>query len=336
MKKLWQETKQKVTCDTPLFYNPTLATLAIKLAKNSGKMYLHCFPSFFVSGFSKCASTTLHRMIIQHPQIAEPKCKENNFWRQFVHQQGTDVDKRMQIFQYLDYFSPSILKIEHDPQKITFDASISIHASSTDSDFCVLPNLLMQVIPQTKFIVIMRNPSERVRSHYFYYLRKHFASQAEYSTYISSKEASDTFHHQTSKVIMRFQSCMDSGHSTPSCVRNKTIDDRHTEYYYVGLQSSMYYYHLLPWLSIWPRERFLFLRTEDLVNDSSLTMSKVWYFLNLETFSGTKEVFEMLNAHPKFPAHTKELLDTFFQPHNELLANLLLDSRYLWRDLYID
>ena len=335
MKMLWKKAEQKVTCDTPLSYNPSLEKLAIKLAKNShvNEMYLHCLPSFFVSGFSKCASTTLHRMIIQHPQIAEPKCKENNFWQRFVNQQGTDLDKKMQILQYLNHFSSSISKIESDPQKIAFDASIGYLASGTDSDFCVLPNLLMRVLPRAKFIVIMRNPSRRVLSHYFYYLRKHFSSQKEYSKYISRKKALDTFHHQTSKVIMRFLSCTDSGHSALSCVKNKTIDDRNTEYYYVGLQTCMYYYHLLPWLSIWPRERFLFLRTEDLADDFSLTMSKVWHFLNLDDFSETKVVFEKLNGHPKLPAHTKELLDTFFQPHNELLANLLSDSRYLWKDI---
>ena len=320
------------TCDTPLSYNQPLAKFAIQRAKSFGKFRVLCLPSFFISGFSMCASTTLYRMIVQHPQIAEPKCEESHFWGQFVNQVGTDADKKMQILQYFNYFSPSIRKIKLNPGRITLDASVSYHTSNTESDFCVLPNLLKRVLPQAKFIVIMRNPSERVLLHYFHYLRKHFASQTEFSKYVHSRNALETFHHQTSQVIMRFQSCIDSGLSIHSCVRNKAIEDRNTKYY-VGLQTSMYYYHLLPWLSIWPRKRFLFLRTEDLVNDHSPIMSKVWHFLHLTNLYETKWAFKKLNEHPKFPAHTKLLLDKFFQPHNELLANLLSHSKYLWKDM---
>ena len=49
-----------------------------------------------------------------------------------------------------------------------------------------------------------------------------------------------------------------------------------------GLQEGLYYYHIVSWLKIIPHERFLFLRTEDLAHDPSLTMSKVWHFLSLD------------------------------------------------------
>ena len=273
-------------------------------------------------------------MIVKHPKIAAPRCKENHFWVQFVNQQGTDLDKRMQILQYMDYFSPSARIIQSTPGKITLDASVGYHTWSSESDCCVLPTLLRRILPEAKFIMIMRNPSERVFSHYFYYtVRRHYESMDVYSEYVRSKLAFEVFHKDTSNAIMKFQSCIDSGHSTFSCVRNKTIDGKSVDHNgHVGIQTSMYYYHIFPWLSILSHERFLFLRTEDLAHKRSFTMSKVWHFLNLDHFSETKEVFEKANNHPVFPVHTRILLDAFFQPHNELLANLLSDSAFLWQD----
>ena len=322
------------SCDTPLSYSPSLAKNVLEQAAEiSSKKQLHCLPSFFLSGFPKCASTALYTMIVQHPQIAQPRCRETHFWAQFVSQKGSDLDKELQILQYLSYFSPSIDTIKSNHRNIALDASVTYHIWNSESDYCVLPTLLMRVLPETKFIVIMRNPSDRVFSHYFYYLRREYASATKYLAYVNSSAALEVFHYHACDVIKRFQSCMDSGHSTSSCVRSKTIDGKTTQRNgHVGLQNSMYYYHIVPWLNIFPRERFLFLRTEDLAHNQSLTMSKVWHFLELEDFSKTKEVFAKVNKHATVPLHTRELLDTFFQPHNELLANLLSDSIFLWKD----
>ena len=336
MHKLHQEKFKQVigSCDTPLSYTPSLAKHVVEqAAETSSRKQLHCLPSFLFSGFPKCASTALYTMIIQHPQIAQPRCRENHFWAQFVNQQGTDLDKELQILQYLSYFAPSIDAIKSNHRNIALDGSVTYHIWNSESDYCVLPTLLRRVLPEAKFIVIMRNPSERVFSHYFYYLRRKYKHAAKYLEYVNSSAALEMFHYSTSDVIMKFQSCIDSGHSTPFCVRSKTIDGKTTDHNgQVGLQTSMYYYHIVPWLNIFPRERFLFLRTEDLAGNRSLTMSKVWNFLKLDNLPETKEVFAKVNKHAMFPVHTRELLDTFFQPHNELLANLLSDSKYLWKN----
>ena len=328
---------QKKSCATPLFYDLSLAQHVIKQTKMSSARHLYCLPSFFLSGFPKCASSTLYRMIVKHPRISGPRCKENHFWSQFTSQQGTDLDKKVQILQYLRLFSVPILNIESNPQKITLDASVSCHIWNSESDYCVLPLLLTRVLPEAVFIVIMRNPSERVFSHYWYYsFRRKSQNIAKYSAYVHSSKALRTFHNDVVDVMARFQSCIDCGHSTLHCVKNKTIDGKDKDINgIVGLQTSMYYYHIVPWLNVFPRERFLFLRTEDLTHDRSLTMSKVWRFLDLYELSETKEIFAGVNtkvSNLSLPVHTKEMLDAFFQPYNYLLAHLLSDTNYLWND----
>lgn len=63
-------------------------------------------------------------------------------------------------------------------------------------------------------------------------------------------------------------------------------------------------------------------------------MSKVWQFLGLDDFP-TERVFANVDPVIKdlaIPQETKVLLDEFFRPYNQLLANLLSDTRYLWND----
>ena len=123
---------------------------------------------------------------------------------------------------------------------------------------------------------------------------------------------------------MQFQLCVDEN-SVFHCIKNP--DNNHS----LLLQHSLYYYHIAPWLKVIPRERFLFLRTEDLVHNSSLTMSKVWHFLEVHDLLKTATMSYNVNRavkHLKIPSQTKQLLDKFYQPYNQLLARLLADTRY--------
>ena len=187
--------------------------------------------------------------------------------------------------------------------------------------------------------MIMRNPSERVFSHYYYFSVLKFPKKfANISQYSHSRESLEAFHNNTVRAIARFQSCVNSGHPISHCVKNKSIDQQAISGYQngcVGLQYSIYYYHIVPWLNFIHRERFLFLRSEDLANNATLTMSNVWNFLNIDDELVTKEVFANVNKKAKgltFPPQTKELLDDFFQPYNRLLSHLLQDTRFLWND----
>ena len=320
-----------------LTYDPINAKQLLKQIKSSGNRHLYCLPAFFLPGFAKCGTTTMYEMLVQHPLVAKTTCKEPQFWTQFVDKRGTDLDKRVQFLWYIKLFSQSAQAIESNPLRIALDASCRYLFWNTASDFCVLPNLLMRVLPEAKFIVMMRNPSERVFSHYFFFsVKKLSHTFANVAKYVHSRKALEIFHNSTVLAIARFQSCVNCGHPVSHCVRNKSIDQQSEWVYkngFVGLQLSMYYYHIVPWLNYIPRERFLFLRTEDLANSLSLSMSNVWHFLNIEDLPMTKTVFANVNKKTKSPTflpQTKKLLDDFFQPYNQLLAHLLQDTRYLW------
>ena len=312
-------------CLFPVSIDPSQEGPALEQLKTSSKRYLHCLPAFFLSGFPRCASTALYRMIIEHPLVAHTGCKACGFWSRIVSQLSSDNYKRIYSLWYFNLFSQSMQANESNRLSITFDASP--YNQYLSDDYCVLPVLLKRVLPEAKFILIMRNPSERYFSHYWFItIKARFVFGTEFIQYVHTKEALETFHDDTVDAIKQFLSCVDNENSITYCViHEKAI-------IYAGLQHSLYYYHIVLWLKIIPRERFLFLQSEDLACHPSLTMSTVWHFLNLDDFqnSGVVDNIDPVIQGIAIPPQTRELLDEFFQPYNQLLAHLLADTRFLW------
>ena len=320
-------------CHFPKFNDTAQAGQFLQQVKTSGTRHMYCLPAFFVPGFPKCATTTLFRMLIKHPQVARPSCKESYFWSEFVSQSGRQLEKRIYPLWYLEVFSQAKQTIESNPQSIALDAT-PMYTHSLGENFCVVPILLKRMLPEAKFILIMRNPTKRYISHYWVNtvvnLKKTYEKRSKLLQNVHSEEAIEAFHNHTVDVIMQFQLCVDEN-SVFHCIINP--DNKHSLF----LQHSLYYYHIAPWLKVIPHERFLFLRTEDLVHDSSLTMSKVWHFLDVHDLLTTATMSYNVNRavkHLKIPSQTKQLLDKFYQPYNQLLAHLLADTRYLWNDYY--
>lgn len=109
---------------------------------------------------------------------------------------------------------------------------------------------------------------------------------------------------------------------------------------------SLYYYHIIRWLNVLPRDRFIFLRTEDFLSNPSADLNSVYQFLGLSTMDveipmSAKNVNTWIKSSEyrknfTMPAATRQLLKTFFDPYNELLSRLLDDKRFLWNDINIE
>ena len=188
-------------------FNVTLqAKQIIKQVKTSATRHIYCLPAFFLPGFPKCATTTLHQMIIKHPLVAQSRCKECRFWSEFVDQRGTQPEKKIHSLWYLEIFSQSKQTIESNPLSITLDAT-PLYTHSLGENFCVLPVLLMRVLPEAKFILVMRNPTKRYISHYWVNTIANLRDTYEESNvyqYLHSKEAIEAFHNHNNFFIAYF------------------------------------------------------------------------------------------------------------------------------------
>ena len=340
-----------------------------------------CLPAVFLAGFAKSGTTTLYNYLITHPLLRKPAQKEGHFWRSLLSIPMNQTNKQMQVLWYMQHFSKAAQHIQSHPRAITIDASAStlwfpnplygdsyfydddnqkqriknlnpVHYENRQ-DLCFIPSAVHSVLPHSKFIVIMRNPVKRLFSDFWYFCanknhwnggRKIPPKYMDYAPHI--------FHNLTVKAISEHRRCLsDPNHigKAPAeftCLRKATLGyESKDSCFPLRLGVGMYYYHIVKWMNVYPRENFHFLRLEDLATDSYGSVEKIWKFLGFSPMS--KTAFEsslkgmVMNEMnwiklPKYKdrfymlPETEKLLTSFYEPINMKLAQLLRSDEYLW------
>ena len=152
------------------------------------------------------------------------------------------------------------------------------------------------------------------------------------------------------KFFKRLKEC-DKGKPILQCIREAQhfdhhfIDRRHSQLQNDQLLTGFYYLYLLPWLQVFPRENFMFIRTEDMKKDTGKTLQEIFQFLGMSplpddalkfTVQKTRHnqtILHSSNTDLLLPSSTKKLLRAYFRPFNEKLAELLNDDNFLWEDI---
>ena len=326
-------------------------TVKFEEATNNGNQSgeVFCLPSVYMVGFPKCGTTTLYDQLASHPDFEEPLNKEGQFWMNFV-KAPNQVYSNLDVLLYTYRFKAAAKSISQSKQlKVTMDASTKTvyegaRMGDALQDMCLIPFLLHKVMPNTKIIVTLRNPTKRQWSHYwFYYSIKVYNFESKQRSKNGHppvpvnviENASEMFHDHTVASIKKFNDCIQREDSEFKCAYSSFDKDETS----VGV--SLYYFHIIKWLSVLPKEQFLFLRMEDLAEDQYSVASSAWEFMGLPPISRSKYRPRVSNANKwitsskykdsfKMWPKTKELLDTFYRPYNEQLAKLLNDKRFLW------
>ncbi len=94
-------------------------------------------------------------------------------------------------------------------------------------------------------------------------------------------------------------------------------DDRSHLFY------SLYICHLKGWLTVFPREQFLILRSEDLLENPSTTMKQVYSFLGLPDYQLSKYKKFNVTSHPPISDDLYSKLKEFYRPYNQELEEYL-------------
>ena len=155
------------------------------------------------------------------------------------------------------------------------------------------------IFPNIKIIILLRNPILRAFSHYQMQL-KFAGEQRSFAEVISSEI----------EAIKNF--------SSPGEVDS---DYWQTEkgYLFFGL----YFYFIEKWMTVFPREQFLILRSEDFYANPAATLTQVFEFLGVPDYS----LAEYRNYNPgsynPISDDLRQTLAEFFRPHNQKLEEYL-------------
>jgi hypothetical protein len=86
---------------------------------------------------------------------------------------------------------------------------------------------------------------------------------------------------------------------------------------------SRYAEQLERWLSLFPRERFLFVDSEELSAQPERALQRVYDFLGLPADDSRDLPFLHTGEYDPLPPEVRERVADYFRPHNERLYELL-------------
>ena len=310
-----------------------------------------CMPYFFIAGFPKSGTTSLHTALRQMPQIVGPTNKEPHWWTRAHLGDTTDLHHHLQqtVLKYFSYFTPASKAIKYNPSVVTYDGSQSILWDSNffgkrHRDYCAMPVLLSRILPRVKFIVLMRNPVSRLYSMFMYQCSERYGPNvSNWPNIALGKNPADFFHKKVEEAIDGFNKCLEH-QSLYECVSEYRFFESKCSGVGAKLIVSIYYIHLKKWLQFYKKEQFLFLKTEDLETRSEVVLSNVTNFLGLNPVSSAvaRELLaERVNQNDlkaqgnsslalSMREDTRKLLEDFYRPYNVQLARLVNDHRLMW------
>ena len=341
--------------------------MSITLQLRNHITQLYCLPYFYLAGFPRSGTTTLHNTIKSHMKIIKPAIKEPQWWTNLPLRRSDTDFLRVIIMRYLLYFSSAANVIEKKHDVLTYDASQSLLFRSIftldNQDYCALPAVISRITPKAKFIIIMRNPIERLYSAYFYAcsLQIHRTNISLWPE-VMQRNAPENFHVQVVSEIEFFKKCKTrlSVFECTALVNNHTdvtinshtgaIITNHSDQLnnYTcgsigqGLTVGLYHIHIKKWMKFFPKKNFLLLKMEDLVQKPQKHLLRIIRFLDLQEMPrGFIESFKVVsNAQGAFSKDsdgfdmlpkTQRLLKKFYRPYNAKLAKLAGNDDFKWK-----
>lgn len=123
----------------------------------------------FIVGAAKAGTTTLYQVLSRHPEVCSPIVKEPNYYSNLCKEQdivrpGTGPGDKGTVWTDTLEKYRSLYRVQNK-HRFMLDGSVSYFYSSRAADYISAGN------PDSKIIIILRNPVDRAWSHYKHLIR---------------------------------------------------------------------------------------------------------------------------------------------------------------------
>lgn len=191
---------------------------------------------------------------------------------------------------YQSYFAPEI-----EGQKFVTGDATPCYMMFPESD-----QRLFTSLPNAKLIVLLRNPVDRTLSHYYDIVRAGYEKR-------SLEEA----------IYLEIEAINNAPEET-------LIDGSYFKQSWNYLFNSLYVYALKRWMSLFPREQFLIIKSEDLYANSAAVVQQIFQFLGLPEHQLKSYPKHLPGKYKSKPSdEIRQTLSEYFKPHNEQLEDFL-------------
>lgn len=257
---------------------PHLAQLHWQETKKSG-------PDFIIAGASKCGTSSIYYYLSGHPQILLSHKKEIDFYWKNYH-------------RGLDWY------LAHFPTLTDSSDFLTGEATPNYLRFPQVAQRIKDTFPDTKIIILLRNPADRAISWHYH----------RFNTGLTNQNLTTEIRQERARLTtISEREIIETGFYNPD-----------------NIISSLYFYKLRAWIEILGREKFLILKSEDFYDAPSQNMAQVFEFLGLPN--------HQLNQYPKVnPGSYNEVdsalrsrLREYFAPYNQKLESYL-GMKFNWQ-----
>ncbi|MEN3975906.1 sulfotransferase [Emcibacter sp. SYSU 3D8] len=249
-------------------------------------------PDCLIIGAQRAGTSSLYRNILQHPGIQGATRKEVHFFDQHF---GQGTNWYRSFFNAPGNGSARRLSIEATPYYLYHPA---------------VPQRVKAVLPEGRFIALLRDPVERAYSEYLH------ARQRGYEP-LGLAEALDA---EAGRLRGEEERLLAEPGYASHAHRFQSYQSR-----------GLYARQLARWLELFPRDRFLLLKAEDLYADTQAVAERVADFLGLANSSIVPTWRNSTPGKAPMPREIRERLRRYFEPANaELRA--IAGSEFQWDD----
>ena len=257
-------------------------SIPFELAFHIRQRQVRALPDALIIGGQKCGTSSIYNYLLQHPQIAgvikRPNPRTGRWVAKEVHylnQRGANKQPARWYRAHFDYRKAGIINLEATPDYLT-SAEAPIGA--------------LELIPQAKFIVVLRNPVDRAFSAYQHMLREGVV-QESFAAHIERRLS------EQQKIEFTGWDVLKKG--------------RYAE----GLER---------WFTNFSRSQFHIIDFRELVSEPSETVAGIINFLGLpqvpiDTVKKFNDGRYADSMDPDLNARLRE----YFEPHNRRLESLL-------------
>ncbi len=256
-------------------------------------------PDFVIIGAQKAGTTSLYNYLVAHPDVMGAARKEVHFF-------DVSYGRGERFYRSMFPTRAALRRL----QRRTGRTAITGEASPYYLFHPVVPFRMARMLPDTRLIVLLRDPVDRAISHYKHEVR---AGRETLSL-------TDALESEADRLAGEDERLRTTGAAGASYT--------HQNFSYIA--RGRYAEQLELWLSRYPRSQLLVLRAEDLFSDPATVYRRVLDFLGIEP-RGEPD-FEVYNQGSPIgldeAAAREALADRFTDPNRHLVA--LLGEEFRW------
>jgi hypothetical protein len=248
-------------------------------------------PELVILGAQKAGTTSLFNYLSQHPQVQPPIRKEVHYF---------DLNFVKGPTWYRAHFPQHHHAAEgprrNEERLITFDSSpyYLFHPA--------VPERLKAMLPQAKFVAMLRNPVDRAYSHYWHEVK---LGHERLPLPAAFAEEDSRLRGEMARL--------------GNDARYKSFAHRHYSY----LSRGLYVEQIKRWFELFSPERFLFIKSERFFADPDSETNRILRFVGLTGSSHIHYRPFNVGQYRKIDPNLRQVLTEFYKPFDLQLSELL-------------